>query len=188
MQWNCNQIWACSSLAPWSSLLLVSSVGPWLWGFIPVFFHCRPVLGQWRHRSYHPIIQLPAVRRWSQGVSGWGFGQDGAFPLPVLDPTALHPLCPTRTLSAQSRGQVWCGPPASQVQGERCAQTRLGEKEPGVLSLSLWSRQHRDPRACGPPNIQHNMQEWTGHMKTSLCMHDIYNKTHHYTIDQGNTN
>lgn len=90
---------------------------------------CRSVLKQRRHRSDHPIAELPAVRCRAQGVSGRGLGQDGALPLPVLDPTALHPLCPTRPLSAQSGGQVWCGPPASQVQGACYAQTRLGEKQ-----------------------------------------------------------
>lgn len=106
---------------------------------IPTFLLCRSVLEQWRHRSYHPFIQLPAIWYGGQGVFGRGISQDGALPLPVLDPTALHPLCPTRPPSAQSGGQVWCGPPASQVQGEHHAQTRLGEKQvPGMLKSSLF--------------------------------------------------
>lgn len=104
---------------------------------IPLFFLCRAFLEQWRHRSDHPVIQLPAVWCRHQGVSRWGFGQDGDLPLSFLDPTALCPLCPTRPFSAQSGGQVWCGPTASQVQGERHAQTWLGEKqEQAMLRLA----------------------------------------------------
>lgn len=104
---------------------------------IPVLFLCRSVFEQWRHRTDHPIIQLLAFWCWGQGVSGWGLGQDGALPSPVLDPPVLHTLCPNRGLTAQSGGQVWCGPPASQVQGERHAQTRLGEEVPGIVRSAM---------------------------------------------------
>lgn len=98
----------------------------------PVVF-CRTVFEQGWLRSGPPVLQLPAVWRRRQGLSGRGSGKDGAFPLPVLDPAALHPHGPTRTLSAQPGGQVWRGAAASQVPGECYAQTRLGDTVPGVI-------------------------------------------------------
>ena len=67
---------------------------------------------------------------------GWGLGQDGTLPLLVLDPTAIHPLCPTKPFSSQSGGQIWCGPSASQIHGESHPQARLGQaEEPGILKV-----------------------------------------------------
>lgn len=101
-----------------------------------MFFLLRPLFEQWRHRSDHPFSQLPAFWCWDQGVFGRGLGQDGALSLPGLDPTALHPLCPTGLLSAQFGGQVWRGSPANQVQGECHSQTWLGEEVSLKLRLS----------------------------------------------------
>lgn len=98
---------------------------------------CRPVPEQRRHSSDHAVVQLPAVRRRDQGVSGRGLGQDGALPLPVLDPAAFHPLCTAGPLSAHPGGHIWCGAPAGRLQGVRYAQTGMGEEVPGVLSHYL---------------------------------------------------
>ncbi|KAM7171096.1 steroid 17-alpha-hydroxylase/17,20 lyase isoform 2-T2 [Macrochelys suwanniensis] len=63
------------------------------------------------------LAQLPALRSWDPGVCGQNPGEDGALPLPGLDPAEVHPEGPPGPAAAHAGGQVRRGTPSAAVQG-----------------------------------------------------------------------